>query len=204
MTERTSGWRAAFSIPAVYRAAQRMIGSPNVRAALVDEYLRPVDGDAILDIGCGTADILDHLPSVTYFGHDPSADYIAAAIERYGDRGTFRVGGIGAVPVDDGAYDLVLAKGVLHHVDDELGNGLFDEAFRALKPGGRVVTIDPVYDPGQARIARTLASRDRGENVRTLDGYLALVPDGFATVESTVRHDLLRVPYSHAVVIATR
>lgn len=204
MTERTSGWRAALSIPAVYRAAQRTIGSPNVRATLVDEYLRPAAGDAILDIGCGTADILDHLPAVTYFGHDPSSDYIAAASERYGDRGSFRVGGINDVPIDESAYDLVVAKGVLHHVDDELGRELFEEAFRALKPGGRVVTIDPVYDPGQARVARYLASRDRGQNVRTIDGYLALVSDGYVNVESTVRHDLLRVPYSHAVVIATR
>jgi len=204
MAERTSGWRSVLSAPSIYRLAQNAIGSPNVRATMVNQYLRPVEGDRVLDIGCGPGDILEYLPDVDYLGYDPSTNYVAAAIESYGDRGDFLVGGVGDVDVDEHSYDLVLAKGVLHHLDDDLATRLFDDALQALKPGGRLVTIDPAFDDEQNRIARYLASRDRGQNVRDLDGYRSLVPSEFDSVDTVLRHDLLRVPYSHAVIVATR
>jgi SAM-dependent methyltransferase len=204
MAETTTGWRRVFSIPTVYRWAQRGIGSPNVRRTLVEVYLRPSDGDRLLDIGCGTGDLVAHLSSVQYVGHDPSADYVAAAEQRFGEAGTFLVGGVGEVTLEPGSFDLAVAKGVLHHLDDDVASALFDEAAAALRPGGRLVTIDPAFDPGQSRVARFLASRDRGQNVRTIDGYRALVPPTFTSIESTLHDDLLRVPYNHAVLVATR
>jgi SAM-dependent methyltransferase len=204
MAEKTTGWRRVFSVPAVYRLAQQAIGSPNVRRQLVDLYLKPRDGQSVLDIGCGTGDLVDHLPRVHYVGHDPSADYVAAAEDRFGASGTFFVGGVGEVSLEPGSFDLAVAKGVLHHLDDSVARALFDEAAEALRPGGRLVTIDPAFDPGQSRVARFLASRDRGQNVRTLDEYRALVPSSFSSVESTLHDDLLRVPYNHAVLVVTR
>ena len=67
-----------------------------------------------------------------------------------------------------------------------------------------LITMDPVLVDGQSPVARFLALRDRGENVRTIDGYLALAATSFETVEPTVRHDMLRVPYSHALLTCTR
>ncbi len=205
MAERTSGWRRMFSLPAVYRLAQRGIGSPNVRRCLVEEYVHPKNGDRLLDIGCGTGDLRPHLGAVHYVGFDPSEEYVAAATERFGDSDTtFYVAGVGNESFDPGSFDLVVAKGVIHHLDDESARQLFSDARRALRRGGRVVTIDPTFADGQSRIARALAARDRGENVRSPDGYGAIVGDGFDDVTVTTHHDLLRVPYSHAVVTATR
>ena len=204
MAEKTTGWRRVFSVPAVYRLAQRTIGSPNVRRLLVDQYLQPSDGESVLDIGCGTGDLVEHLSNVRYVGHDPSAEYIAAADERFGANATFLVGGVGEVPLDPESFDLAVAKGVLHHLDDDIARALFEEAAAALRPGGRLVTIDPAFDAGQLRVAKFLASRDRGQNVRTLDEYRALVPTSFSKVEATLHDDLLRVPYNHVVLVATR
>lgn len=204
MAQKTTGWRRIFSIPAVYRAAQNGIGSPNVRSTVVERYLRPNEGDRILDIGCGTGELVDFMPVVDYVGHDPSGEYIEAAKQRFGERGIFLEGGVGEVDLVSESFDLAVAKGVLHHLDDDTARSLFDEAVRALRPGGRVVTIDPTITNGQSRIARFLASRDRGQNVRSPDDYEALVPKAFTSVEVTVHHDLLRVPYSHAVIVATR
>ena len=204
MAQRTTGWRSMFSVPAVYRFAQRSIGSPEVRQSFVDEYVRPTDGDRVLDIGCGTGDIVQLLAGVTYLGYDPSAEYIAAARERYGELGDFQVGSVGSVELAPATFDICIAKGVLHHLDDAAAVDLIQEAARVLRPGGRLVTMDPVFADGQPRVARFLASRDRGQNVRNIEGYTALARTGFAQVDGSVRHDLLRVPYSHALITCTR
>ncbi|MGI8513367.1 MAG: class I SAM-dependent methyltransferase, partial [Solirubrobacteraceae bacterium] len=60
-------------------------------------------------------------------------------------------------------------------------------------------TLDPTFVPGQARAARWLLSRDRGQAVRDPAGYQALASSHFAQVTATVRHDLARVPYTHAI-----
>lgn len=204
MAQRTTGWRSAFSLPTVYRFAQRAIGSPKVREAFVREQLRPVRGDRILDIGCGTGDILALLDEVEYVGYDPSEKYIASARERFGDRGTFSVGSVGSVDLPAESFDICVAKGVLHHLDDEAAVDLFREAARVLRPGGRLVTMDPVFTTDQHRVARILAERDRGENVRRLDEYERLARTAFEHVSGQVRHDLLRVPYSHALLSCNR
>lgn len=204
MTQRTNGWRSVLSLPGVYRAAQGAIGSNNVRRVLVERYLRPEPGQRVLDIGCGTGDLLSWLPDIDYLGHDPSLDYIDAARSKFGADGTFVVGGVGEVEIEPATFDAAVAKGVLHHLDDETARALFAEAARALRPGGRLVTIDPAYLVGQSPIARFLASRDRGRNVRTADQYRALVPESFFGVEVVEHHDLLRVPYSHAVMVLAK
>jgi ubiquinone/menaquinone biosynthesis C-methylase UbiE len=204
MTQRTTGWRSVFSLPAVYRFAQRSIGSPEVRSAFVNERVRPAPGDRILDIGCGTGDIVQLLGEAKYTGYDPSAEYIESARERYGDLGAFFVGEVGAVDLEAESFDICIAKGVLHHLDDDAATALFGEAARVLRPGGRLVTMDPVFTDDQSRIARFLAERDRGQNVRTPDEYERLALEAFEHVDTQVRHDLLRVPYSHALLSCTR
>jgi SAM-dependent methyltransferase len=54
------------------------------------------------------------------------------------------MGGVVASRADwnAGCYDIVMAFGVLHHLDDAEGRELFRGARRALKPGGRFVTLD--------------------------------------------------------------
>ena len=162
MTQRTTGWRSVFSLPAVYRFAQRSIGSPEVRAAFVNERVRPSPGDRILDIGCGTGDIVQLLGQVEYIGYDPKAEYIESARERYGDLGEFFVGSVGAVDLEPESFDICIAKGVLHHLDDGAAVDLFREAARVLRPGGRLITMDPVLTDDQPRIARFLTEHQTG------------------------------------------
>jgi len=203
MAQRVTGWRAIFSVPAAYRLAQRAIGAPRVREAVVAS-LDVVAGQRVLDIGCGTGDVLDHLPAVDYVGYDLSPEYIESARRKYGDLGTFRVGRVGSDDqIENDVFDRALAKGVLHHLGDGDAAALFAEAAMALAPGGRLVTVDPCFVPAQSRLARFIISRDRGEAVRVPEAYGELARRSFDQVEVVVFDDLLRVPYTHAMVIAT-
>ena len=168
---------------------------------LLAEYVIPAPGDKILDIGCGPADVLNYLPSVNYTGLDISPEYICSAKKRFGSKGRFCCGDVGLAPIEgeQGTFDLVLATGVIHHLDDVQAARLFDMARLALRPSGRLVTYDGCYVPQQSRIARWLLAKDRGKFVRTREEYLRLAATRFSKVESHLRHDLLRVPYTHLI-----
>ena len=100
---------------------------------------------------------------------------------------------------EQGTFDLVMAIGVIHHLNDAQAAKLFELARRVLRPGGRLVTFDGCYVPRQSRIARWMLAHDRGRFVRTQEEYLRLASAHFSKVESQIRHDLLRIPYTHLI-----
>lgn len=73
----------------VYSKIQDAIISPNFHKVLISEYIQPFPNCTMLDVGCGPAAILGHLPEVKYFGLDHNPKYISAASEKYGSLGTF-------------------------------------------------------------------------------------------------------------------
>lgn len=200
MSQTTGGVRAALSLPAIYSAYQNAIGARQFRQRVIAEYFRCEPGCRILDVGCGPADYLEDIEHVDYFGIDISPAYIAAAQRRFGGKGRFVVGGIEQVEGAAGQqFDIILASGLLHHLDDLSALRLFRSARPLLLPGGRVLTIDCCYVAQQSRFARFLIRNDRGQCVRTPDEYRAIALSAFPSVVAHVRHDLLRVPYTHCI-----
>ena len=63
--ERT-GWPwKTLAFPWVYSAFQERLAIPRSRAQLADLYVRAKRGDAVLDLGCGPAEILEYLGVTT-------------------------------------------------------------------------------------------------------------------------------------------
>lgn len=184
-----------------YRCFRWLMGGGSAWRIYLAEYVKPVPGEKILDLGCGPADVLHYLPEVNYTGLDINPDYIRSATQRFGTRGRFLCGDVGlaSLETEQGGFDLVLATGVIHHLDDALAARLFDLAHRVLRPTGRLITFDGCYVPRQSRVARWLLARDRGKFVRAEGDYLRLASAHFANVEPYLRHDLLRVPYTHLI-----
>lgn len=204
MAQVTDGLRRILNDPRIYLITQRVLGSDASTKRWVDEIVRPRAGQRVLDIGCGPADLLRFLPEVDYFGFDASAAYVAAARARFGDRGRFACARVDAASLAGlGTFDLVIARGVLHHLDDLEAEALFRLARQALSGRGRLITLDACYAEGQHRLARLLIDRDRGQNVRDAAGYRALAAQVFDDVTVEVRHDLMRVPYTHCSMVAS-
>jgi SAM-dependent methyltransferase len=186
MAETTHGIRAVLSSSWAYSVYRWLVFDEARQTAYVQQYVRPREGDRILDIGCGPANVLGSLPlGVCYEGFDLSETYIEQARRRWKNRGTFHCARLDASNLaDPGAYDLVLSCGVLHHLNDHEAVALFELARRALEPG--------------AASSRPTAatSRDNQGSPRDATGYLALARQVFCDVTPHVRHDLLRIPYT--------
>ena len=155
------------SLPALYNFFRKGIGGAEVSRKHVRDFIQPFPNAKILDIGCGPGNILDYLPhNVEYVGYDSSPRYIDYAVKKYGPRGLFFCNDVGKPP-EFGKFDIVLATGVLHHLNDQEARALLETAAHHLNPGGYLVTLDNAYVEGQARVARWLISMDRGGHVRT-------------------------------------
>ena len=188
--------RSVLAIPAIYRL-WNLIARGVAEAKFVKEYVRPRPGNRILDIGCGPGDIVPYLPDLEYVGFDESESYIRTARAKYGHRATFICERVRSHTLkEQSSFDIVLAVGVLHHLDDNESLKLFELAWAALKPGGRLVTYDGCFVPDQSYLARFFISRDRGRHVRTREEYLNLALNVFSHVDVSIRHDIMRIPYT--------
>jgi len=101
-------------------------------------------------------------------------------------------------------FDLIMAIGVLHHLDDQEAELLFQVAHGALRQGGRLITCDGTFVSGQSLTARTLLKLDRGRHVRSPEAYEAIARRVFPCVEASVHHDLNSFQYTHCVMNCTR
>jgi cyclopropane fatty-acyl-phospholipid synthase-like methyltransferase len=191
--------RSILAIPAAYNLWWNVVGGPASAKVLVREYVQPRAGARILEIGCGPGMIVRYLPQVEYLGFDLSSDYIETARKRF-PTAQFVCERVSQFSLaKQQSFDAVLAFGIVHHLDDQEAKQLFQIAYDALKSGGKLVTFDGVFTTDQSSAARCLLARDRGEHVRNQGEYVKIASQVFANVRASVRHDLLRIPYTHLI-----
>jgi SAM-dependent methyltransferase len=205
MNQRATGLYRILERPRIYERFQKLLGAEHARRRFVHDFLRPFAGARLLDVGCGPGSLLEDLPAdVDYTGFDINPKYIEAARNRNPERGRFFCSGVGAETpaLGDEKFDFVVAKGLLHHLDDVDAQAFVRSTRRYLRDDGVFVSYDAVFHEGQRPLARFLAALDRGANVRTPEAYSALVASAFSDVETHLVTNLARIPYDHFIVRA--
>lgn len=187
-------------IPVVYDVFSNGVARADLYPWLAASVIDANQGQSILDVGCGTSKILRYLPEVRYVGIDHNPQYIETSKRVYGPRGEFIVGDVND---DDlrgrGQFDRILLLGVLHHLSDEEVVRLVSQLAQLLKEGSHLITFDNAIVEGQHPLARILAKFDRGKYVRSPNEYRKLLQTALNVETEIVRHDLLRVPYTHVI-----
>ena len=195
--QRNFGLQGWLKFPLLYNLLQDAIGGNALRRRFIRHHVRAKPGDKVIDIGCGPAQILPWLPEVDYLGLDINPACIASAKRTHAGRGTFVVGNTASL-WDDSRFrdaDVVIGLGILHHLEDNEAEHCIRFAHRALKQGGRFVSLEACWVSNQGFLSRYIMSKDRGQNVRTEQMYRQLAGDVFKNVNSLVDTKPLRIPY---------
>lgn len=207
MPQTTKGLYGILNSPVLYKLSQSLVGGHKSFMRLVRTDIQPFPGMRLLDMGCGPGALLGYLPDdVDYVGFDISQSYIDRAKAIYGSKGTFYCSGIDGPFLGNflSSFDIAVAYCILHHLNNQEAQHLFSLAWNMLLPGGRLIVIDPCFLDGQSPLARLIIRWDRGQKVRRPSEYVALAKMSFATVQSRVESDRLRIPYTHHLMICVR
>jgi SAM-dependent methyltransferase len=103
------------------------------------KYVRP--SDAVLDLGCGYGEFINHITAGTKFGMDlnpRSPEFLAKDVRFLQQDCSTRW----ALP--DDSLDVVFTSNFFEHLPDKLAlRNTLQEAHRCLKPGGKVIALGP-------------------------------------------------------------
>lgn len=133
------------------------------------------DGLKILDVGCSTgisAKSIVDMERQSYTGIELVPEYAALAAKR-NPKGKVLVMDATKMNFPARSFDVALFLAVWHHMSDQMVRDSLNNAKGVLKPGGMVLVAEPIFTPGHW-YSTMMLKRDRGDYIRSLDGYLSL------------------------------
>lgn len=200
-SEIRNGLRHLLAFSLFYDSFQHLVGAYQWRKRVVENHITPLctNTTRILDIGCGTGEILNYIPSqVKYFGFDRNQEYVASAKNRFANKNAeFVCEDVNKNSISKyGNFDIVLAIGILHHLDDVIAHELFETAHNVLNEGGVLLALDPVYTQSQSAAAKYIVGKDRGQAVRTDTAYVKIAEKHFKSTQVLIDEHPLRIPYT--------
>jgi ubiquinone/menaquinone biosynthesis C-methylase UbiE len=100
--------------------------------------------DRVLDVGCGTGELLTRLaakyPEVRLAGIDPVAEMLEVARGKLSDKVDLRVGWANGLPWPEETFDVVVSCNMFHYITHPVE--AVQEMERVLRPGGKIVITD--------------------------------------------------------------
>ncbi len=137
--------------------SERFVQWASPERAYVTEILRLISlksGDRLLDIGCGSGDLLAMAavqePGAILVGLDPNEDALELASHKI--PGTIHAaelyqGVAETLPFEDESFDIVCATRLFARLDARTRASALRECWRVLRPGGRLLVADWAQEP---------------------------------------------------------
>lgn len=186
------------SFAGVYQLYQWLVGAGNYTKLFVNSHIQYQPNQKILDVGCGPADVLKHLPKkVNYTGIDLNEHYIKKARRKYPQH-QFIIGDLESAdfPINNESFDTIFMVGVQHHLDDATLKKVTQQIFEKLKKGGRFLYLEPVRTPQQGKIELWFMNNDRGKFIRTADQYEQFTRPVFPNTQQEIIQGTMNIPFT--------
>lgn len=131
----------------------------------------------ILDFGSGTGANCSICHSDRYLGIEPNMDRVRLAKRLYPNH-TFEIFDERQIPIENNSIDYIFVVAVLHHISDEQIRSYLVEFQRILKPGGKVIVMEPYFCMKRRFNNRFMNWYDDGKYIRSENSYLDLFQNG--------------------------
>ena len=119
MAQRKSKIYNLINNPFVYQIIQKLMSGTSFRNNIVKKNIKKTKLK-ILDIGCGPAEILEHIPKCEYYGYDIDKRSITYAKNKYKKKNfhffckKFEKSDLKKLP----KFDVIIFFGILHHLNN--------------------------------------------------------------------------------------
>jgi SAM-dependent methyltransferase len=172
---------SAFAWEALRLALDAAFGLYRRRIATLTRWGVLEGAPSVLDVGCGIGQYAS-VTSGSYLGVDLTERYIKHAQQRFGERSDreFRAADVATLEAEQRTFDIVLMVDFLHHLDDTSCESLLATAARLSRR--YVISLEPVSEQHN-RLGRWIIDHDRGDHMRPLAAYHALLERSPLTVE---------------------
>lgn len=195
--------RSLLDNSSVFDRWQRIVGAEHAKRWFVETRVLPRKPVRLMEVGCGTGALCRYLPpSIEYFGVDIDEDYVDAARRRFPNR-VFEHADVGDPATFEtlaGKCDIVVAFGVLHHLDDNQARRCLKGSHAALGEGGVFLSVDPCHFEHEGPLEYLMKRFDRGRFIRPPNSYRSLVAASFNEVTVEVEMKQMAMQYALAVV----
>lgn len=120
MSQRSSTLYNLINNPYIYKSIQKIMSGTSLRKKIIKANIKKKNLN-VLDIGCGPAEIIEHIPNCNYYGYDIDKRSIAYAKKKYTSKNyhffckKFENKEIKKLP----KFDFVILFGILHHLNNE-------------------------------------------------------------------------------------
>jgi ubiquinone/menaquinone biosynthesis C-methylase UbiE len=167
------------------------LGREHTLRQMTVRLARLQQGESVLEVGCGTGSLtIEAKRAVGPAGRVCGIDVIPGMIEASQRKAaaasediTFQVGSMADIPFPGDSFDAVLCSFMIFHMSQETRRKGIGEAFRVLKPRGRLLVLDLTLPAQtlQRAVARTLFGDMLSHDLREL--LPPLEDSGFSEVE---------------------
>lgn len=193
-----------------YNLYQNLIGCRSFLKRYVETFIlaeiNNKNSVKILDIGCGTGNIVPFIPDkCEYTGVDSSENYINYLTRKYSHKKNFN---FIAKNVKDSLginskYDVIISEALVSSLDDNNFEILLSAMKKNLKDGGKIIISDMNYKDNYCAFEKFLLKNERGKYIRGQEDYKRIIEKHFSIEKITELKKVYRIPY-HKIVFECR
>ena len=190
--------------PLIYKIIQGIMSGTSLRNSIIKKNIKK-SNLKILDIGCGPAQILEHIPQCDYYGYDIDNRSIQYAKKKYHQKNyhfyckKFNKTELKKLP----KFDFIIFFGILHHLSNKEVYEILKLCKKIMKKNSKLLTEDPILLENQNVIAKFLIKKDRGLNVRDKQEYINLLKKHFKKIKNKVTHQYF-IPYTWFTTVCSK